>query len=137
MNQIERSPVTVFCQTMSALPSPLKSADATIDHAVGVEGRAANEPSHVAPFMIHIERSPVEVFCQRRRIAGDEELVDALGWNGCEFVVHAGSVAAATSDNVPVAPEPRPAVLIISPANCVLILLPSGTVRLIAPATGP
>src|SRR5438045_5213597 len=137
MNQIDRSPVTVFCQTMSLLPSALKSAEATIDHAVGVEGSAAYEPSHVAPFMIQIECSPVEVFCQRRRTAGDAELFAALGWNGCEFVVQAGRVAAATSAKLPVAPEPRPPVLIISPASCVLILPPSGTVRLSAPATGP
>jgi hypothetical protein len=39
MNQIERSPVVVFCQTMSALPSALKSPDPAIDHAGGTVGR--------------------------------------------------------------------------------------------------
>src|SRR3954468_20741023 len=68
MNQIERSPVCVFCQTMSVLPSALKSAVPPIDHTIGTLGRAAElEPSHAVPVIIQMARSPVLVFCQSNR----------------------------------------------------------------------
>jgi hypothetical protein len=41
MNQIERSPAVVFCHTMSAWPSPLKSLEPAIDHTVDTCGSAA------------------------------------------------------------------------------------------------
>ena len=49
MNQIERSPVVVFCQTMSALPSALKSPEPAIDHAVGTWGRDDVAPVPASP----------------------------------------------------------------------------------------
>src|SRR3954468_9111073 len=70
MNQIDRSPVCVFCQTMSVLPSALKSAVPAIDHTIGTLGRAAElAPSHAVPVIIQTARSPVLVFCHSTRSA--------------------------------------------------------------------
>src|SRR4051812_17518417 len=73
MNQIERSPVDVFCQRMSAWPSPLKSPEPAIDQTVGTCGSMAALPSHAAPCINQRERSPVEMFCQIRRTEGPAE----------------------------------------------------------------
>src|SRR3954467_12020742 len=70
MNQIDRSPVDVFCQRMSAWPSALKSPEPAIDQMVGTCGRMAALPSHDAPCINQRERSPVEMFCQIRRTDG-------------------------------------------------------------------
>src|SRR5437773_10532717 len=64
MIQILRSPVTLFCQRMSALPSPLKSPELAMLHAVHSVGKLTMEVV-VVPFMILILRSPVTLFCQR------------------------------------------------------------------------
>src|SRR3954471_15675479 len=68
MNQIDRSPVVVFCQRMSPSPSALKSPLPAIDHAVGTTGSSAALPSQLVPLINHIERSPVRAFCQSIRI---------------------------------------------------------------------
>src|SRR6266550_3352091 len=70
MDQIDRSPVLVFCHTMSALPSPLKSPAPAIDHTVGTWGRAIYLPPQEVPLISQIERSPVLVFCQSICVAG-------------------------------------------------------------------
>src|SRR6266480_3956102 len=64
MIQILRSPVALFCQRMSALPSPLKSPEPAMLHAVHSVGKLTLEV-RVVPFMIQILRSPVTLFCQR------------------------------------------------------------------------
>jgi hypothetical protein len=69
MNQIDLSPVDVFCHRMSAFPSPLKSPVPAIDHAVGTCGKMT-ALLYVEPFINQIERSPVLVFCQSIRING-------------------------------------------------------------------
>src|SRR5437016_123200 len=78
MNHIDRSPVDVFCQRMSALASALKSPLPTIDHTVGTWGRITELPSQLVPFINHIERSPVLVFCQSILIAGPAAAAERL-----------------------------------------------------------
>src|SRR4051812_5159514 len=63
MNQMDRSPVTRFCQTRSGFLSPLKSPTAAIDQAIGTLGRST-ALEYVLPFINQIERSPVAVFSQ-------------------------------------------------------------------------
>src|SRR5437763_16619989 len=64
MIQILRSPVALFCQRMSAWPSPLKSLEPAMLHAVATVGKLTL-PAYVVPLMIQILRSPVALFCQR------------------------------------------------------------------------
>src|SRR4029453_810866 len=63
MSQITRWPVEVFCQRMSALPSPLKSPEPAMLHDVPTVPKLTKD-SNVVPFMIQITRWPVELFCQ-------------------------------------------------------------------------
>ena len=64
MSQITRWPVTLFCQRMSELRSPLKSPEPTIFHDVGTVGKTAL-PTGLVPSMNKMTRAPVELFCQR------------------------------------------------------------------------
>src|SRR5438034_1226508 len=64
MSQIKRCPVELFCQRMSALPSPLKSPEPAMLHDVGTVPNLTVDVCAV-PFMSQITRCPVELFCQR------------------------------------------------------------------------
>src|SRR5438876_8525335 len=64
MSQITRCPVELFCQRMSALPSPLKSLEPAMLHDVPTVPKLTVDVC-VVPFMIQIKRCPVELFCQR------------------------------------------------------------------------
>src|SRR6266496_839783 len=64
MSQITRSPVTLFCQRMSGLPSALKSPDPTMFHEVPTTPKLTLL-LRLVPFMSQITRSPVTLFCQR------------------------------------------------------------------------
>src|SRR6059058_5084041 len=64
MSQITRCPVELFCQRMSALPSPLKSLEPAMLHDVATNPKLTAEV-RAAPFMSQIKRCPVELFCQR------------------------------------------------------------------------
>src|SRR5438876_8121974 len=63
MSQITRWPLKLFCQRMSALPSPLKSLEPAMLHDVATNPKLTAEV-RVVPFMSQIARAP-EVFCQR------------------------------------------------------------------------
>src|SRR5438874_13190403 len=62
MSQMARAP-ELFCQRMSAWPSPLKSPEPTIFQEVATDGRKMLLPK-VVPFMSQRAREP-EVFCLR------------------------------------------------------------------------
>src|SRR5438876_6719638 len=64
MSQITRWPLKLFCQRMSALPSPLKSLEPAMLHDVATNPKLTLEV-RVVPFMSQITRWPVELFCQR------------------------------------------------------------------------
>src|SRR6188474_437428 len=64
ISHMARSPVVVFVQNRSALPSPLKSPVPLIFQAGGTVPTLAPPPAAL-PFMNHIERSPVAVFDQK------------------------------------------------------------------------
>src|SRR5437660_6689692 len=64
MSQITRCPVELFCQRMSALPSPLKSLEPTMFHDVATVPKLTVDVC-VVPFMSQIRRWPVDLSCQR------------------------------------------------------------------------
>src|SRR5439155_9180749 len=64
MSQITRCPVELFCQRMSALPSPLKSLEPAMLHDVATNPKLTLDVRAVL-FMSQITRCPVELFCQR------------------------------------------------------------------------
>src|SRR5438046_7104489 len=64
MIQIRRWPVELFCQRMSALPSPLKSLEPAMLHDVATNPKLTLDVC-VVPFMSQIRRWPVELSCQR------------------------------------------------------------------------
>src|SRR5438552_18973346 len=67
MSQITRWPVELFCQRMSALPSPLKSLEPAMLHDVATNPKLTLEVRAVL-FMSQITRWPVELFCQRMSV---------------------------------------------------------------------
>src|SRR6266550_2760650 len=84
MNQIDLSPVTVFCQTMSGLLSALKSPTPAIDQTVGTTGNRAALPSQLVPCISHIERSPLFAFCHSNRTGGPATTAAATPTAACD-----------------------------------------------------
>src|SRR5438876_9059692 len=64
MSQITRWPVELFCQRMSALPSPLKSPVPAMLHDVATNPKLSVE-IRMVPFMSQITRGSVERFWHR------------------------------------------------------------------------
>src|SRR6266550_2192043 len=84
MNQIDLSPVTEFCHSMSAFPSPSKSPAPAIDHTVGTTGNRAALPSQLVPCISHIERSPLFAFCHNNRTGGPATTAAATPTAACD-----------------------------------------------------
>src|SRR5438094_869747 len=78
MSQIKRCPVELFCQRMSALPSPLKSHEPAMLHDVVTVPKLTVDVCAV-PFMSQITRCPVELFCQRMSALPSPLKSDRLG----------------------------------------------------------
>ena len=63
MSQIPRWPVTVFCQRMSALPSPLKSPEPAMLHDVPTVPKSTKD-RNVMPFMGQIRAGQWSCFAK-------------------------------------------------------------------------
>src|SRR6266550_2060213 len=87
MSHISRSPVDLFCQRISRLPSPLKSPLATIFHALAIVPKLTSA-IRVVPLMSHTDRRPVASFCNRRSVSPSpsksaaETISDCIGTLG-------------------------------------------------------
>src|SRR5262245_33214517 len=81
INQMAFSPVLVFSQNRSALPSPLKSPTATMSHPTGMAGKYV-VPETAPLFINQMACSPVVGFSQSRSALPSPLKSLAMAWLG-------------------------------------------------------